>query len=242
MLRADHVMGLLRQFWVPQGLDARSGAYVRFPFEELTGILALESKRAGALVVGEDLGVVPEGLRERMRELGMLRSQVLFFERDGYGEFVDPSQYARDSLATVDSHDLPPLAAYFDAHDLELLLELGLLADRTSLERVRAERLSAKAALRRRLIAEKLWTASSTGSEAEWALAVHRLLASTPALLVAASLDDLCLEQRPLNVPGIASAEHPPWARRTRATLAELANDPTALAIMRVLRARTQRV
>ncbi|HKU45027.1 MAG TPA: 4-alpha-glucanotransferase, partial [Polyangiales bacterium] len=240
MLRADHVMGLLRQFWVPQGFDARAGAYVRFPFEELTGILALESKRAGALVVGEDLGVVPDGLRERMRELGLLRSQVLFFERDNAGEFISPAQYARDALATVDSHDLPPLAAYFDAHDLELLLELGLLADRAALERVRAERSAAKAALRRRLIEEKLWNENLAGSEAEWVLAVHRLLAGSRSVLVAAALDDLCLERRPLNVPGTASAENPPWARRTHASLAEIARDPTALAIMRVLRARTE--
>ncbi|HET6339566.1 MAG TPA: glycogen debranching protein GlgX [Polyangiales bacterium] len=239
MLRADHVMGLLRQFWVPQGLDARSGAYVRFPFEEITGILSLESVRAGALVVGEDLGVVPDGLRERMRELALLRSQVLYFERDNAGEFVSPSEYARESLATVNSHDLPPLAAFFDGHDLELLLELGQLPDRTSLERVRSEREAAKAALQRRLIRENLWT-STASTEAEWMVAIHRLLVSSRAALVAASVDDLCMEREPLNVPGIASEKYPPWARRTRMPIDALARDPNALAIFSVLRARTR--
>lgn len=239
MLRADHVMGLLRQFWVPQGLDARSGAYVRFPFEEITGILSLESVRAGALIVGEDLGVVPDGLRERMRELSLLRSQVLYFERDRAGEFVSPSEYARESLATVNSHDLPPLAAFFDGHDLELLLELGQLADRASFERVRSEREASKAALQRRLIAEKFWTAAAS-AESAWVVAVHRLLASSSAALVAASLDDLCLEREPLNVPGIASEKYPPWARRTRLPVDALGRDPNALAIFSVLRARTR--
>lgn len=239
MLRADHVMGLLRQFWVPQGLDARSGAYVRFPFEEITGILALESVRAGALIVGEDLGVVPDGLRERMRELALLRSQVLYFERDNAGEFISPSEYAHESLATVNSHDLPPLAAFFDAHDLELLLELGQLPDRASLERVRNEREAGKAALQRRLVREKLWNAASS-TEADWVVAVHRLLASSRSALVAASVDDLCLEREPLNVPGIASEKYPPWARRTRLPLDTLASDPTALDIFGVLRGRTR--
>jgi glycogen operon protein len=241
MLRADHVMGLLRQFWVPQGLDARSGAYVRFPFEEITGILALESVRAGALIVGEDLGVVPDGLRERMRELSLLRSQVLYFERDRAGEFVSPSEYARESLATVNSHDLPPLAAFFDGHDLELLLELGQLADRASLERVRAEREASKAALKRRLVRDNLWTAAMADpshTESEWIVAVHRLLARSNAALVAASVDDLCREREPLNVPGIASEKYPPWARRTRLTLEALAQDPTAREIFSAMRGR----
>jgi 4-alpha-glucanotransferase len=240
MLRADHVMGLLRQFWVPQGFDARSGAYVRFPFEEITGILALESVRAGALIVGEDLGVVPDGLRERMRELALLRSQVLYFERDNAGEFASPYEYAHESLATVNSHDLPPLAAFFDGHDLELLLELGQLLDRASLERVRGEREAAKAALQRRLARENLWTQAAATSESEWIVAVHRLLARTRAALVAASVDDLCLEREPLNVPGIASEKYPPWARRTRSAVDSLAREPNALAIFEVLRARTR--
>jgi len=241
MLRADHVMGLLRQFWVPHGLDARSGAYVRFPFEEITGILAIESVRARALIVGEDLGVVPDGLRERMRELGLLRSQVLYFERDRAGEFVSPSHYAYESLATVNSHDLPPLAAFFDAHDLEQLLELGHLPDRESLERMRAERTTAKAALQRRLTQEGLGNAQ-TASESEWVLAVHQLLVRSRAALVAASVDDLCLERVPLNVPGIASDKDPPWARRTRMPIDEIARDSNALAIFAALRSRSSSV
>jgi len=135
---------------------------------------------------------------------------------------------------------LPPLAAFFDGHDLELLLELGQLPDRASLERVRGEREAAKAALQRRLARENMWTQSTATNEGEWVLAVHRLLASSRAALVAASVDDLCLEREPLNVPGIASEKYPPWARRTRLPIEALSREPTALAIFEVLRARTR--
>jgi 4-alpha-glucanotransferase len=179
---------------------------------------------------------VPDGLRERMVELQLLRSQVLYFERDQAGNFLAPNTYAAAALATVNSHDLPPLAAFFDGHDIELLKKVGHLADDASVQRMRIERESAKVALVRRLADEGLWLTGAT--EAQWVVAVHSLLARTRSVLVAASVDDLCLEREPLNVPGIASAKHPAWARRTPLSAAELAKDPTALAILRAVRER----
>jgi 4-alpha-glucanotransferase len=238
MLRVDHVMGLLRQFWVPNGLSARDGAYVRFPFEELCGILALESSRARTLIIGEDLGVVPVGLRDRMHELSMLRSQVVCFERDRSGAFLPPHSYAKQALATVNTHDMPPLLGHFDAHDLIQLRKLGILSDDESTERVRAERTAAKAALLELLVEQGLWVAGAEPNEAEWTIAVHSLLARTHSLLAAASLDDVCLETEPLNIPGIASAEHPSWAKRLKASVETLSKDPTVLRCLATLRQR----
>ena len=239
MLRIDHVMGLLRQFWVPDGQSARTGGYVRFPFEELVGILALEAQRTQTLVVGEDLGVVPPGLRERMQELSLLRSQVVCFERDRSGAFQAPSSYAKTALATVNTHDMPPLLGYFGAHDVDQMRTLGILPDAESAERVRQERAAAKAALLARLREEGLWPPPSAADhDRAFTIAVHELLARTEAVAVAASLEDLCLELEPLNVPGVASAEHPSWAKRLGKSIEQLSRDETVLRCLEILRQR----
>jgi 4-alpha-glucanotransferase len=239
MLRIDHVMGLLRQFWVPDGQSALAGGYVRFPFEELCGILALEAQRTQTLVVGEDLGVVPPGLRERMQELSLLRSQVVCFERDDSGAFQAPGSYARTSLATVNTHDMPPLLGYFGAHDIDQMRTLGVLPDAESAERVRSERAVAKTALLERLEEEGLWPPPSAADpERAFTIAVHQFLARTEAVLVAASLEDLCLELEPLNVPGVASPEHPSWSKRLRKSIEQLSRDETVLRCLEILRQR----
>ncbi|MET0390795.1 MAG: glycogen debranching protein GlgX [Polyangiales bacterium] len=238
MLRVDHVMGLTRQFWVPDGATAREGAYVRFPFEEMCGILALEAHRTRTLVIGEDLGVVPPGLRERMAELELMRSQVVCFERDDAGTFKTPSAYARTALATVNTHDMPPLLGYFDSRDVDLLRTLGILPDAQSEARLRNERAAAKAALLDLLEREQLWPPpNGERSDAAWTVAVHELLARTRSVLVAASLEDLCLEVEPLNVPGVASPEHPSWTKRMHASIEALSQDPTVLRCLAALRA-----
>jgi glycogen debranching enzyme GlgX/4-alpha-glucanotransferase len=238
MLRVDHVMGLLRQFWVPDGCGARDGGYVRFPFEELCGILALEARRSGSLIVGEDLGVVPPGLRERMAELAMLRSQVVCFERDESGAFHAPKSYASGALATVNTHDMPPLFGYLDSLDLPQLRALGVLPDDSALAHVRAERERAKAALLELLAREELLPELAEPLDSEVMVAVHQLLARTEALLCAAALDDVALEVDSLNVPGVASPEHPSWSKRMRASVETLSKDPVVLRCLAALRAR----
>jgi 4-alpha-glucanotransferase len=231
-------MGVLRQFWVPQGRTARDGGYVRFPFEELCGILALEASRTRTLVIGEDLGVVPPGLRERMHELSLMRSQVVCFEREHDGSFKGPGTYAATALATLNTHDMPPLLGYFNALDVEQLLVLGVLPDADTAGRLRVERASAKAQLLELLQREGLWPPAEGTSDDEWTVAVHRLLSRTNSVLVAASLDDLCLEIEPLNVPGVASAEHPSWAKRMQWSIESLSRDPIVLRCLAVLRER----
>lgn len=112
-LRIDHVMALEQLYWVPQGATAAQGAYVRYPREDLIGILALESHRNRCLIVGEDLGTVPAGFRDRMSEARILSYRVLFFEKDA-GGFVGPNRYPALSLAVTGSHDLPTLSAWME--------------------------------------------------------------------------------------------------------------------------------
>ena len=126
-LRIDHVMGLQHLYWVPQGQKPSAGAYVRYPMEDFIGILALESHRHRCLVVGEDLGTVPEGFRERMAEANILSYRVLFFEQEPEtGAFLPPNAYPPLALAVVGSHDLPTLRGWWEGRDLDLKEQLGL--------------------------------------------------------------------------------------------------------------------
>lgn len=239
MLRIDHAMGLRRQFWVPEGKTAAHGAYVNYPEQDLLGILALESRRAHALVVGEDLGVVPEGFREQMEQSAILRSQVLYFERDDRSEFTSIRDYARGSLVTVSTHDLPPLAGFFAKRDLEIRRRAGNIADDASLARAASDRERAKAALVALLRREGLLP----DSEAELAMpalaeAVHMLIAGGAPRLVGLALDDLTLETEALNTPAASLPEAPNWSRRSRMPLEELTTSAAVRDAIRWARAR----
>jgi (1->4)-alpha-D-glucan 1-alpha-D-glucosylmutase len=125
-LRIDHVMGLARLFWVPQAGEPSNGAYVHYPFEDLLGVVALESHRNRCMVIGEDLGTVPDEVRATLARAGILSYRVLFFERQNSGDFKPPAEYPADALVTAATHDLPTLAGYWAGRDLTLRQELGL--------------------------------------------------------------------------------------------------------------------
>ena len=243
-LRVDHVLGFVRQFWIPHGFDGSMGAYVRFPAEELFGIAALESVRAKCVIVGEDLGTVPPELPSLMRRWGVLSSKVLYFERNHTGGYRPRDEWPRDALATVNTHDLAPLAAFWTGRDIELRAELGLI-EPDRIEQHRAERAHDRARMLDRLEADGALSADERaaivqegGGEGEGegegdaaALAllvegVHRFLRSTPAALAGLSLDDLALETETVNVPGVSAEEFPAWTRRMRESLANLIEGP----------------
>jgi 4-alpha-glucanotransferase len=234
MLRIDHVMGLARQFWVPAGATAAQGAYVQFPQAELFGLVALESRRARALVVGEDLGVVPDGFRERMRESAMLRSQVLYFERNDRGAFTSPQHYAVQALATVSTHDLPPLAGFLAGRDLAVRRKAGNLGSDQALADALAERRRAAGELIALLRSEGLLPEHGDPQLADIADGLHRLLARGAPRLVGIALDDLTLEHDSLNTPAASLVEAPNWSRRSRQDLADLTrSEPVRAAIRR---------
>ena len=160
-LRLDHVMALFRQWWVPRGFKSADGGYVHYPLEDLLGVVALESHRQECLVVGEDLGVVPDEIRRALPQFGVYHYKVVLFEQK-QGEFVPPAQYTRQALAAVTTHDLPTLAGWWSGHDIDIWEKLGFYADPSVGERARAERAQERLRLLRALTREQLWSGDAT--------------------------------------------------------------------------------
>ena len=242
-LRIDHVMGLFRQFWIPTGKSGSDGAYVRFPSEDLLGILALEATRAGALVVGEDLGTVPDDVPPAMRRWRLLSSKVLYFERGDQGAFKPSSSYDRDALATANTHDMPTLEGFWRARDVELRREVGLIESDDEAEKARNDREGEKRALLETLTGEAVLAhdvaAELSRAEAPLAAqatlrgAVHEFLCRTPSALVGLSLDDIVGEAEPVNVPGVGHDKFPSWTRRLTIPLEALPTNPAVAAALR---------
>jgi 4-alpha-glucanotransferase len=225
-LRIDHVMGLARLYWIPAGRPGTEGAYVRQAQAELFGILALESRRAGALVVGEDLGTVPPELGPELASWGILSTRVLFFERDANG-FRPSADYPARALVLATTHDLPPLVGYLAGRDLEIRRKLGGIGSDDELKAALAEREAERAALIVRLRAEgDLPPGDAPVDDTALICAVHDFLSRTPSRLRALSLDDLAGENEPLNLPGVPVERHRSWTRRMKRTLEDLAADP----------------
>jgi len=236
-LRIDHVMGLARQFWVPEGASGAEGAYVAFPFDDLLAVLALESERAKCLVIGEDLGSVPEGFRDRLWEAGALSYRVLPFERDAAG-FPSPSVWPRPAMACVATHDLPPLAGWWDGVDIAERLDLGLMSP-VEAEAARAVRADDRRALLDALIREALAPPSADPDgplTPALAAAIHGFIATSAAVLAVAQVEDLGGERIAVNLPG-TDRERPNWRRRIAAPLETLFETPLAEAIVEAMKA-----
>jgi 4-alpha-glucanotransferase len=239
-LRIDHVMGLFRQFWIPQDRTGVDGAYVRFPADELLAILAVESVRAGAIIIGEDLGTVPEGLPQRLARWNILSTRVLYFEQDRNGAFRASRRYSRRALISANTHDAPPLSGFWAGHDLLLRRSLGVLDEAAFQDAVRA-RLHSRDALIAVLVAERILPQGARPGNPELTTAVYRFLAHAPSPLLAVSFDDLAGEVDPINLPGISWLRYPSWTRRSRLTVEDVAASPDATRILSGVRERVPR-
>jgi 4-alpha-glucanotransferase len=232
-LRIDHVMSLARLFWTPRGRLAAEGTYVHYPFEDLLGVLALESVRACCNVIGEDLGTVPGGFRERMRQADVLSYRILFFEREHNGDFIPAERYPALSLAATGTHDLTTFAAWLIGSDIDLRASLGV-GDPNGVPREHAER----DIDRDRLVATLRCSGDLDRSAAEAdevMLAAHRFLARSPARIVMMQVDDAIGETLPVNVPGTAE-QYPNWRRKLSLDLETIGTDPRFVALCGALR------
>lgn len=251
VLRIDHVMGLARQYWCVPGLrlDASTaagtavaaptpGAYVNFPLDDLLGLVALESQRNQCVVIGEDLGTVPEGFRDNLRQRGIHGYRVLYFEKDAAGNFRQPRHYEPQTLATASTHDLPTLAGYLNRRDIMLRVGLGHIGEDSKIAETLALRQQELANLLGLLPQhnpawlESVFPVDNASSEAENNLqplpgtaefinAVHRLLAQTQSAILVLQLEDLLQQLDMANLPGTID-EHPNWKRRLALPVEEL--------------------
>jgi 4-alpha-glucanotransferase len=231
-LRLDHVMALFRQWWVPVGLGATEGGYVHYPLDDLMAVLALESVRHRCLVVGEDLGTVPDEMRHAMAEFAVYSYKVLLFEKHGDGRFRRPEEYVRRAIATVTTHDLPTLRGYWAGRDLELRDRLHLFPGDEIRRHVYDERVRDRAQLLAALHDAGLDPAPGDPAEHGFspsvAHAIQLYLARSAAGLVVLQIEDLLGMADPVNVPG-TSDEHANWQRKVSADVDEALGREAAL-------------
>ncbi|MFD5278485.1 4-alpha-glucanotransferase [Pseudarthrobacter sp. NPDC058362] len=205
-IRVDHILGLFRLWWIPRGNTPGDGAYVRYDHEALIGILALEAHRAGAVVIGEDLGTFEPWVRDYLAARGILGTSILWFEYDGDAPLA-PEKYRTQALASVNTHDLPPTAGYLAGDHVGLRSRLGLL-ERSEAE----ERAEHEASLEKMfaLLRERGYLAGEA-SEERTIEALHLLLSQTPSALLGVALVDAVGERRVQNQPGTTGEVYPNW-------------------------------
>jgi len=205
-VRIDHIVGLFRLWWVPQGMSPDQGTYVRYDHEAMLGVLVLEAYRAGAVVIGEDLGTVEPWARDYMKERGILGTSILWFEKTHDGWPLQPHDYRWLALSTVTTHDLPPTAGYLAEEHVDLRDRLGLLA-----EPVEKVRLDARIERERMLeVLDQHGLLPEDPSERQVVEALHRYIVRTPSVLLGVSLADAVGERRTQNQPG-TDQEYPNW-------------------------------
>lgn len=238
-LRIDHVMALLRLFWIPDGMSGAEGGYVRNAFEDLVTILALESTRHRCMVIGEDLGSVPEGLRPRLSESGLLSYRVLIYERhwQGDGSFCHPHEYPPQSLATVATHDMAPLAEFWAGGDVERRAQLDLYPgpDQAAQHLEDRERRSAERAGLLRLLAETGLSPADPQDVGAVIEALHAEAGRTHSMLAAVQIDDVIGEVEPVNVPG-TYREYPNWRRKLALPIEGIVKDARWLRLGALMR------
>jgi len=239
-LRIDHAMGLLHLFWIPSGELPATGGYVKYPFEDLLGILALESHRNRCLVIGEDLGTVPDGFRERMAAMNILSYKVLYFEKDG-DRFKRPREYPKLALACIATHDLATLSGFWRSTDILLKEKLNLYPspedERNELrDRSHDRGLLLDALAKEGLLPNGVNPDDPDGTPLTPALAaaIHGYLARSPACVMMVQIDDLMEEPEQINLPGTVD-ERPNWRRRLSMTADRLPETPLMRALHETL-------
>lgn len=229
-LRIDHVMGLLRLWWIPFDEEAGNGAYVRYPLDDLLGVLALESQRHQCMVIGEDLGTVPKEIVASLRDSGVYSYKVLYFEHDKTFTYRQPQDYVAQAMATVTTHDLPTLRGYWEGGDLTLGASLGVYPDPQVLEKLRGERERSKQGLLDALHREHCVPKATSHHAEKMPMTpvlnrgLQRYLADSSSALLGLQPEDWLDMATPVNVPG-TNTEYPNWRRKLIHTLEAMFGD-----------------
>ena len=219
-LRIDHVMGLMRLFWIPPEKTARDGAYVHYEAGEMLAIVALESQRNRCMVIGEDLGTVAEEMRAALTRFDVLSYRLLYFERQKSGAFKPPEDYPQAALVTIGTHDLAPLAGWWAGQDLRLRLRLGLFPDPPLFEKQLLDRAQERVRLILALqhagllsVEEAAEVLGRQGLKAGVVEAIHAFLAKAPSAVMLVNLEDVLGVAEQTNLPGTTD-EQPNWRRK----------------------------
>ncbi|MDL5160555.1 4-alpha-glucanotransferase [Actinomycetospora termitidis] len=231
-VRIDHVAGLWRLWWIPPGRPATEGTYVHYDARAMLAVLSIEASRAGAVVVGEDLGTVEPEVTEGLAAHGMLGCAVLWFQRDEHGDLLPPSRWDPMTLGTISTHDLPTAVGFLRDEHVRARDEAGLLTD------VDAAR--EQAAREREELVGLLVSEGALGedrSEGAIVAAMHRLLAGAGSRIVLAAFTDVLDEVRQPNLPGTTDA-YPNWRIPLPLAVDELLRDPRVQATVAALRGR----
>ncbi len=223
ILRIDHIMGLFRLFWIPEGLKPSNGAYVLYPMEDLSRIVAIESLQNNCLVVGEDLGTVPDEVRIEMAKRGFFSYKVLYFEKKADGSFKLPEEYPEEALATITTHDLPTFKGYWLEKDIDIRKSLGMISSDFE-ESLRKERLRDRLNLLKALEDKGLFSGKVSELSEELVLAVHRYVALSKSKLVSFQLEDILGEEDQPNLPG-TTTQYPCWRKRYSRNLEDIIED-----------------
>lgn len=226
-LRIDHVMALLRLWWVPDNASAEKGAYVYYQVEDMLNLLALESVRNSCLVIGEDLGTVPEGIDVLLKDAGVYSYKVFFFEQAEDGGYISPAHYTEQAMATLSTHDMPTIKGFWHCEDLHLGRKLGLYPRQDVYENLLADRLICKQKIldslhgHGSLPADYPRDASYVGMDQTLNFALQKHLAKGNSALLSLQLEDFLEMDQPVNVPG-TSNEYPNWQRKLSQNIEQL--------------------
>lgn len=245
-LRIDHVMAFLRLWWVPKSAkNAGGGAYVYYPIMDLLGILALESQRQQAVIIGEDLGTVPEGIRELLAQFGIYSYRVFFFETAADGGYFSPAHYPEQAMATLSTHDLPTLIGFWHCEDLALGQKLGLYTDEHQLTQLYQQRHQNKQRIldslhgHGRLPHDYPRSVENLAMDRTLNYALQQHLAAGSQQLLCLQIEDWLEMTQPVNVPG-TSTEYPNWRRKLSVELEQWTQQPHITALLQQLTALRQ--
>ncbi|MFC0227764.1 4-alpha-glucanotransferase [Serratia aquatilis] len=246
-LRIDHVMALLRLWWIPYGETADQGAYVKYPVDDLLALLALESQRHRCMVIGEDLGTVPVEIVGKLRESGIYSYKVLYFEHDDENQFRAPQSYPVQAMATITTHDLPTMRGYWQSGDLTLGEKLGLYPDAEVLKTLFADRERAKQGLldglhRYGCVPQKVGKKAALLAMSPLInRGLQRYVADSASALLGLQPEDWLDMAEPVNIPG-TSDQYPNWRRKLNCTLESMFLDREVNRLLKDLDKRRRKV